>query len=287
MLSKAIISSAAFIKMPSSTQMLYFHLVLNADDDGVVEAFPVIRMVGAAEDDLKILVAKNFVIVLNEDLVSYINDWKEHNLIRPDRKIDSKYKGLLLKIGIEIRERKPRIDTKEGLKQRALEKIDINQIDISKNDTYGPSSDSEMSAQDRIGEVRIDRDTISNTECINVVANKKSRSSAKKVENYDFEIRNCPYETIIELYNQILGSNGCPKSRVVADSTNKMIKSRWLADLKTIEKWQEYFEIVYSCDFLIGQSHGKDRKPFFATLEWLVKPANYAKVMNGNYYSEE
>lgn len=108
-MSNKIIDSARFIKMPISSQCLYFHLIAKGDDDGVVEAFNVMRMVGATEDDLKVLVAKGFVVVLNEDLVSYITDWKEHNLIRADRKIDSIYKDLLLQIvpDVDLLEAKP------------------------------------------------------------------------------------------------------------------------------------------------------------------------------------
>lgn len=47
---------------------------MNADDDGVVEAFPIMRMVGATEDDLKILMDKVFVYLLNDDLVAYVNN---------------------------------------------------------------------------------------------------------------------------------------------------------------------------------------------------------------------
>ncbi|MDO4975471.1 MAG: hypothetical protein Q4E61_04075, partial [Alphaproteobacteria bacterium] len=82
MFSKKIIDSARFLKMPISSQALYFHMGVRADDDGVVEGYNVMKMTGATEDDLKVLVAKGFVTVLNDDLVSYINDWKEHNLIR-------------------------------------------------------------------------------------------------------------------------------------------------------------------------------------------------------------
>jgi hypothetical protein len=98
MFSKKIINSAKFLKMPVSTQCLYFHLGLNADDEGVVEGFNIMRMISATEDDLKILVAKEFVIVLNEDLVSYITHWNEHNLIRAERKVDSLYKDLLIRL---------------------------------------------------------------------------------------------------------------------------------------------------------------------------------------------
>ena len=98
MFSKTVITSAKFLKMPLETQALYFHLGLNADDDGVVEAYSTMRLLGANEDNLKVLAGKGFVKVLNEDLVSFIVDWREHNHIRADRKIDSIYQPLLLKI---------------------------------------------------------------------------------------------------------------------------------------------------------------------------------------------
>jgi len=103
MFSKRIIDSANFLKMPSTSRLLYYDLGMKADDDGVVEAFNVIRTTGATEDDLKILVTKGFVQVLNEDLVSYITDWRENNKLRADRKIDSRYKDLLLQINPQIK----------------------------------------------------------------------------------------------------------------------------------------------------------------------------------------
>ena len=121
MFSKRIVESARFLKMPPSTQALYFHLGLHADDDGVVEGYNVMMQTGATEDDLKILVAKGFVTVLNDDLVTYINDWRENNRIRADRKVDSIYKDLLVKMlpDIEIQHAKARADTgkKTGIKQ--------------------------------------------------------------------------------------------------------------------------------------------------------------------------
>lgn len=103
MFSKRVIDSANFLKMPSTSRLLYYDLGMKADDDGVVEAFNVIRTTGATEDDLKILVTKGFVQVLNEDLVSYITDWRENNKLRADRKIDSIYKDLLLQINPQIK----------------------------------------------------------------------------------------------------------------------------------------------------------------------------------------
>lgn len=117
MFSKRIVNSARFLKMPISTQCLYFHLGLHADDDGVVEAYTIMNVVGATEDDLKILVAKKFVNVLNEDLVTYITDWRENNKLRADRKVDSIYKDLLIQVipDIELLGKKQRADRKPKL----------------------------------------------------------------------------------------------------------------------------------------------------------------------------
>ena len=117
MFSIKIIDSAKFLKMPSSTRLLYYDLGMRADDDGIVEAFNVLRMTGATEDDLRVLASKGYIKVLNEDLVTYILDWQEHNKIRADRKIDSLYKDLLLQIIPEVKlvERKQRADRKTKL----------------------------------------------------------------------------------------------------------------------------------------------------------------------------
>jgi hypothetical protein len=113
MFSKRITNSGKFLKMPQSSQSLYFHLGMEADDDGVVEAYHVMKLTNANEDDLRVLVAKEFIKILNDDMVSFIMDWNEHNLIRPDRKINSIYKDLLLQVYPEadIINPKPRADT--------------------------------------------------------------------------------------------------------------------------------------------------------------------------------
>lgn len=102
MLSNRIVNSAKFLQMPNESQLLYFHLVLKADDDGVVESYPVIRLLGLPPDNLKVLVAKDFIKRLNAEEVIVITNWLEHNKIRADRKIDSIYKPLLNEIYPEI-----------------------------------------------------------------------------------------------------------------------------------------------------------------------------------------
>ena len=85
MFARAVTSGARFLRMPVTSRLLYYDLGMAADDDGCVEAFAVMRMTGATEDDLKVLVSKGFVRVVNEDLVVYITDWQANNQIRKDR----------------------------------------------------------------------------------------------------------------------------------------------------------------------------------------------------------
>lgn len=98
MFSKTIIASARFLRMPPSSRLLYYDLGMYADDDGVVEAFSVMRQTGATEDDLRVLVSKGFVTILNDDLVTYIMDWNINNSIRKDRYHSSIYKDLVLRL---------------------------------------------------------------------------------------------------------------------------------------------------------------------------------------------
>lgn len=85
MFSKKIIDSDAFLDMPLSTQALYFHLSMRADDDGFVSNPKRIRtMVGASEDDLKLLIVKRFILTFDSGVV-VIKHWRIHNYINPDR----------------------------------------------------------------------------------------------------------------------------------------------------------------------------------------------------------
>lgn len=85
MFAKTIIDSDAFLEMPLSTQALYFHLSMRADDDGFINNPKRIqRMTGAGDDDFKLLLAKRFLIIFESGVV-VIKHWKIHNYIRTDR----------------------------------------------------------------------------------------------------------------------------------------------------------------------------------------------------------
>lgn len=149
MFSKRVIGSARFLRMPISTQCLYFHLGLNADDDGIVEAYTTIKQIGATEDDLKVLVAKGFCTVLNEDLVTYITDWRENNKLRADRKIDSIYKDLLLQMV-------PDADLQQARRRADLKPLSE---DGRPTDVQVESNGPHRLGKGRLGKGRLDKDS--------------------------------------------------------------------------------------------------------------------------------
>ena len=120
--SSLITRSARFLTMPPSARLLYYDLLIDADDDGIVEGFTVARLTGATSGDLQILVDRGFVVILLADeMITYIIDWRIHNSnMRSDRKIDSIYQSLLLKVlpSVQLLEAKPRADRKNKKEEK-------------------------------------------------------------------------------------------------------------------------------------------------------------------------
>ena len=91
MFSLGVLETDAFMDLPLSTQALYFHLCLRADDDGFIgNPKRITQNIGASLDDLKLLIAKRFVIIF-EDGVIVIKHWRMHNAIKSDRYIKTNY----------------------------------------------------------------------------------------------------------------------------------------------------------------------------------------------------
>lgn len=236
MFSNKIVNSAKFLKMPVSTQLLYFHLGMKADDDGVVEGFNVLRTVGLNEDDLKLLVVKGFVQILNDDLVTFIIDWREHNLIRADRKTDSIYKDLLLKVlpATEILQSRQRADSK-------------------KKDDGRPKDDNGTSN----GQHKLSKDKLS------------------KDNNISKDICSTNVQLIIDEWNS-LGLN-----KVI--SINKGTNRSKLLNARIKEYGEE--EIINAIKSINNSSFlkGQNKNNWVITFDWLIKPNNFIKVLEGNY----
>lgn len=100
MFSPDIVESDAFLDMPVSSQSLYFHLGMYADDDGFVSPKRIMRMIGVSDDDIKVLVSKRFVLPFDNGVV-VIKHWKINNLVRKDWYKETQYveqkKTLLIK----------------------------------------------------------------------------------------------------------------------------------------------------------------------------------------------
>ena len=86
-----IVDSDAFLDMPATTQCLYFHLNMRADDDGFIgNPKRIMKITGASEDDLRLLIAKRFVLTF-EDGVIVIKHWRMHNTLSRDRYTETSY----------------------------------------------------------------------------------------------------------------------------------------------------------------------------------------------------
>ena len=94
MISLDVIDTDAFLDMPQSSQLLYFHLNARADDDGFVSnPKRIMRSIGSSDDDLKVLTLKKFLILF-QDGVCVIKHWRINNFIRKDIYKETKYLDL-------------------------------------------------------------------------------------------------------------------------------------------------------------------------------------------------
>ena len=149
MMSKSIIKSDTFIDMPATTQNLYFHMLLDADDDGFINSpKSIMRMIGAKDDDMKVLAAKQFVIPFESGVV-VIKDWKIHNYIQNDR-----YKPSTLPERDLLNIQKDKTYTLKSdvsrMDTECIQTVSIGKVRLGK-DRIG---------KDRIGKDRIGKDSI-------------------------------------------------------------------------------------------------------------------------------
>lgn len=193
MFAKKITESDAFLDMPSSTQMLYFHLSMNADDDGFVNNPKKIqRMCGASDDDFKLLIAKSFVILFESGII-VIKHWKMHNYIQSDRYRPTDY-----------------VDEKSML---GIKKNKAYTLDESK--MYTKCIQDVSVGKDSIGKVSIDKNSIVKDSKGESVRGEKARRfippSVEEVEQYCIErSNNIDAQSFIDFYESkgwMIGKN--------------------------------------------------------------------------------
>lgn len=237
MFAKKITESDAFLDMPSSTQMLYFHLSMNADDDGFVNNPKKIqRMCGASDDDFKLLIAKRFVILFESGVI-VIKHWKMHNYIQSDRYRPTDY-----------------------VEEKSM-------LGLKKNKSY------------TLDENKMDTKCIQDVSVGKVSKGKDSIGKDKDIEVEPEEIEHVTCKHIVNLYHTTCVSY--PKVKTLSDARKKAINAR--LKCYSIDDFKTLFEKAEASDFLKG-SNDRD---WSANFDWLIKDANMAKVIDGNYDNKD
>lgn len=243
MFTQKIIDSDAFLDMPLSTQALYFHLNMRADDDGFVNNPKRIqRTVGASDDDLKLLCAKRFIIGFETGVI-VIKHWRMHNTLRKDRYNPTQYQEELSLLEVK---------DNDAYTERLLEVPVVPELPVAT--TWQPNGN-HLATQYREDKNSIDK------------------FSRDKGNSDSDESVSC--QQIVDLYHSICIS--FPKIRSISDARRKAINAR----LKTysLEDFKTVFENAENSSFLKGSN---DRN-WSANFDWLIADKNMAKVLEGNY----
>lgn len=198
MFSKTIIDSDMFLDMPLSTQALYFHLSMRADDEGFINNPKKIqRMIGASDDDMKVLIAKQFIIPFDSGIV-VIKHWRIHNYIQKDRFKPTIYEN-----------EKSYITEKNGI-------YDLNKIsNVSEMYPTCIQNGYQMDTQDRIGKDRLDKDNIGKDSIASVEASpttelttptntKQKEVKHKHGEYLHVLLTDKQYTSLVERYGQTI-----------------------------------------------------------------------------------
>lgn len=170
MFSLDVVDTDSFLDLPSSSQALYFHLGMRADDDGFVRSpRRITSMAGCSPDDLKLLAVKGFVILF-ESGICVIRDWKKNNYIQSDRRTDTAF----------VQER-AMLEVSEDRSYRLMESTCIQSVSIL--DTQD-RRDKRSIEQGRIEEIRPDESNLAEKRLGGV-----GDGAYKPLSETDFEIR--------------------------------------------------------------------------------------------------
>lgn len=253
-----IVDSDAFLEMPPSAQALYFHLNMRADDDGFVgNPKKIMRTVGAAEDDLKLLIAKKFLIIF-ENGVIVIKHWRMHNTLSAYRYHETNYVSEKDMLRLK---RNGAYTLGEG------EEInDSNLIETSKRQT----KDKQKTDSDIDIDIDLDRDLDRDLEKdIDSVSDKSDTLSVRT-----------DIEQVISIWNELDGLGDIKAIRGIGDTGDR--KRLTIARLKEygVDGFRNAVERIKVSDFLQGKHNGK---PWAITFDWMIRPNNFPKVLEGNY----
>ena len=262
MFAKTIIDSDDFLDMPMSAQALYFHLSMRADDDGFLNnPRRIQRDVGASADDLRLLIAKKYLITFESGVV-VIRHWKIHNYIQKDR-----YKPTIYEEEKEMLELKSDRNKEYILKDSSLDTACIQ--DVSTTDTQDRLGKVRL-GKVRLGEVREGKERLGNGE-----DEPEEPEQPPTIINPQFEV---DYKYIICRYNEICKS--LPKVTKLTENRKKAIKAR--LRVYTYDEIVHAFETAEKSEFLKG---GNDRN-WNADFDWIMTDRNLPRIIEGKYNSK-
>ena len=190
MFSLSVIDTDVFLEMPTSAQALYFHLCLRADDDGFVgNSKRICRTVGANEDDLKLLIAKRFLLTFDDGVI-VIKHWRMHNTLSRNRYYETKY--LEDKALLKINKNKAYTFSDEGVPiddTKLIESSD-RQADAQKtNERRTKDAQKTTTEKKRIEKNRKEENRIE----------KKSKEEKKHEKYFDCELLNDAFEEFAKM----------------------------------------------------------------------------------------
>lgn len=256
MFTMKIVDSDAFLEMPLSTQCLYFHLNMRADDDGFIgNPKRIMKITGASEDDLRLLIAKRFVLTF-EDGVIVIKHWRMHNTLSRDRYAETSYtdekKMLLLKDNgsYSLTGGNPIDDT------RLIERSGRQTQQRRNKDATKTHSDKGLDIdkdKEKDNKLIVSKDTICQTDARRVIEewNKLQEVGINPIRDIKPSSKRC----------QLL------KGRIREYGIDEVLNA---------------INNVRKSDFLRGENN----RGWMITFDWFVKPNNFLKTLEGNYNKE-
>lgn len=218
MYSDKIVETDKFLDMPVSSQNLYWHLCMHADDDGFLgNPKTIVRSIGAQQDDLKFLVEKGYVIVF-EDGVIAITDWFVHNYIPKDRYHETVYKED--KKQLELSETKQyRLVTRKPIVQDTKSKQDDSNMNTKKEQDVNSLDTTCIQGDDSVyTEVKLSKDKLSKDNNIDKLSSSENVDPEPKQKS-----QKIPYEKIIDYLNRKTDSH----YRQTSKATRRLIKARY------------------------------------------------------------
>lgn len=258
MFTMKIVDSDAFLDMPLSTQCLYFHLNMRADDDGFIgNPKRIMKIIGASEDDLRLLIAKRFVLTF-EDGVIVIKHWRMHNTLSRDRYAETSYtdekKMLLLKDNgsYSLTGGNPIDDTRLIERSGRQTQQRRNKDATKTHSDKGLDIDKDID-KEKDNKLIVSKDTICQTDVRRVIEewNKLQEVGINPIRDIKPSSKRC----------QLL------KGRIREYGIDEVLNA---------------INNVRKSDFLRGENN----RGWMITFDWFVKPNNFLKTLEGNYNKE-